>query len=149
MKKKLLYTMAMIVGMYGVSEGMDLEQSFDATTKSTGIPWQDIIEKTQETAKHPKPHTIDVESAYGGGETYDARIVCEQALEGDSVAQYSLYRHIKHEPFVAYMLLAISAIFGKFRDSIDEAASLGLGLKVSETPQTLQQKIANITGQHE
>ncbi len=146
--KNLLY-IAILLGIYEASDGMNLEQSFNIATKGMPIEWQAIIEKTKEAAKHPISHAIDVESAYGGGEIYDPKIVCEQALKGDSIAQYSLYRHMKHNTFVAYMLLAISAIFGKFMDSWNEARSLGLELKENESLRSLQQKIENLTGQYE
>ena len=146
--KNLLYV-AILFGIYESGDGMNLEQSFDIAMKDTPIQWQTIIERTEEAVKHPMLHAIDVESIYGGGETYDPKIVCEQALNGDSIAQYSLYRHMKNNTFVAYMLLAISAIFGKFIDSREEARSLGLELKENENLPSLQQKIANLTGQYE
>lgn len=145
MKNLLLCAIISLV-FYESNYGMNLEQSFNTTIKGKQISWEDIAEKTQNRSNSSIPHAVDVESAYGGGEIYDSKIVCEQALEGDCVAQYSLYRHIKNNDFVAYMMLCISAIFGKFRDSFDEARSLGIELGKNETIKTLRNKIANLTG---
>jgi len=47
------------------------------------------------------------------------------------------------------MLLAISAVFGKFVDSIEEAESLGLDLQNTETLNTLRSKVTKAFGKYE
>ena len=146
--KSLLLCAVVLFSLYEDGHGMNLEQSFNTAVKGIEIPWNDIAQKTRSVAQSTA-HVVDVESVYGGGEVYDPKIVCQQALNGDCVAQYSLYRHIKNNDFVAYMLLCISAVFGNFTDSFEEARSLGVDLEGNESLDVLEHKIANLTGQNE
>ena len=142
---KKIYIISSLLLIPYTCYGMDLEQALNEKLKTSQISWEDVIRNTQqETNKNS--HIIDVESAYGGGDIYNAKTVCDAAFRGDSVAQYSLYRHIKHNDFIAYMLLAISAIFGKFNDSIEEMSSIGLNNVKEVSPNTLEKKIASFTG---
>lgn len=138
-------SIAVLVSFVGICNAMDLERAFNDITKGE-IQWNKIVEKSKKAAQNKDYSTvIDVESAYGGGDYYNADVVCRRALEGDKVAQYSLYRHMQSN-FNAYMLLAISASFGKFDDSIEEAESVGLDLKGVSNFENLREKVKNFAG---